>query len=108
MISTSTVASAALVIAIPAAILALIALWAATRKRAENVSQKRLRELESGLLDCLDALDKLTVVAKRKYSRDAVRASRAAAKQADGTPDPQTDPEGWKKEMMRRRVLGVN
>ena len=91
-----------------AVILALLAVYRASQYPSESGLAKRLRECEVGLLDCLDAVDKLTVVAKRKYSRDAARESRAAQKSTDGLPDPNADPEGWKKEMMRRRVLGAN
>jgi len=97
-----------LVASATAVILAALAYWRASQKPTVSAFQKRLRECEAGLLECLDAIDKLTVVAKRKYSRDAARESRATTKQKDGLPDPTTDPEGWKKEMMRRRVLGAN
>lgn len=71
--------------------------------------EKRLGILETDLIELLDKVDKLSVYAKKKYQRDAVRASRAKSNQAngeDGLPDSKTDPEGWKREMMKRHVLG--
>lgn len=67
--------------------------------------EKRLTGCETDLLALLDRIDALAVVAKKKYSRDAVREHRAR-KSSGGVPDPSEDPEGWKKEMMKRHVLG--
>lgn len=63
----------------------------------------RLTNLETDQTAILDRVDKLATYAKKKYHRDAARESRA---RSNGFPDSATDPEGWKREMMKRHVLG--
>lgn len=65
--------------------------------------ETRLSNVETEMLDALDKLDKLHVLTKRKYARDVARRNRSGS---DGLPDPQTDPEKWKKEMAKRHALG--
>lgn len=62
--------------------------------------ENAIRDVRAELLECLDALDKLTVVAKRKYARDAARDKRT------GKPNGAelTDDE-WKKQMESQLAL---
>ena len=71
--------------------------------RHQNLEQ-RLRSAENEIVELLDRADKLNTLLKRKYARDAQRKRRAV--DSDGLPDPQKDPEGWKKEMAKRHALG--
>jgi len=84
------------------AVSALAAVLAATVGRSAHRhpgTEKRLRELEAELLDVLDTVDKLTVVAKRKYARDAARDKRKP-NGADLSDDE------WKKAMQAKLATG--
>lgn len=80
------------------------ALWRVRRTHRHRAYEKRLADISDELLECLDRLDKLSVVAKKKYQRDATRESRKS--RSNGVPDPQEDPEGWKAAMRREYALG--
>lgn len=83
---------------------ALSVLWAAFGGRSAHrhpTLEKRLRDVDAGLVDCLDGLDKLTAVAKRKYARDVMRTKRAEDK-ANG----QLSDDDWKKQMNLKYALG--
>lgn len=70
--------------------------------------RSELRDLRLSHTETLDALDKLTVLSKRKYMRDVTRERRAQEKEkkANGLPDPAENPDEWKKAMQRAYALG--
>lgn len=76
------------------------------RSHRHPTLEKRLRSVEAEQIALLDELDKLNTYAKKKYHRDAMRESRKKSTSDTGIPDPQTDPEGWKKHMQRQFALG--
>ena len=81
-----------------------VASWTQRRTHRHRTLEKKLSDLSIDLVQCLDQLDKLSVVAKKKYQRDATRESRK--NRANGIPDPERDPEGWKAHMRREHALG--
>lgn len=96
-------------VALTVSLLALVtAVFSAFKIRANHRHrslEKRVHEAEISVLECLDALQKVEGLVKRINSRHAMRDSRAK-KASNGAPDPQQDPEGWKKHMMKKHVLG--
>lgn len=84
-----------------------LAVWCAFRMRTRHrhrALEKKLAEFDLELIEALDRLEKLTVQHKRKLGRDAARSKRSEpeSKYPPGVPDPEVDPEGWKREMMKR------
>ena len=89
------------------AISLLVALWAAFRGRSAHrhpAMERRLRDVETDLLEALDRLDKLTVIAKRKYARDSTRAARDAKKEKANSE--QMSDDDWKKQMNQKYATG--
>lgn len=87
-----------------AALLTAVAARLSISRRHQHPSlTRRVSALEIEMLDALDRIDAVQKTAKKKYARDQQRERRA---NGSSLPDPTTDPEGWKKEMMRRHVLG--
>ena len=88
-------------IALLASLVALGLLLRGAGPHRHPVLEKRLRELDGELVDVLDSVDKLTKVAKRKYSRDVARKNREQPK-----PDDMTDEE-WKRQMNLGMATGT-
>lgn len=87
---------------------ALAALWAALKGRSAHrhpAYERRLRVLETDLLEALDRLDKLSVIAKRKYARDSTRAAREAKKNREPNDEELSDAE-WLKKMNQKYATG--
>jgi hypothetical protein len=80
-------AASALALAVALSVALVLAFRPSPRHRHTGLT-KRVNELELELIECLDRLDKLTVVAKRKYARDVARTKAKPVEESD---------EDWKK-----------
>lgn len=80
--------------------------WNQRRNHRHPKLEKRLSDLESEVLPILDKLESVETAAKRAYGREAQRRRRDSKPNGSDLPDPATDPDGWKREMMKRHVLG--
>lgn len=78
-------AVAASAVAVAVSLVALMMCFRGTVPHRHNVLETRLRELDAELVDVLDNVDKLTKVAKRKYSRDVARKNRETKTDPDET-----------------------
>ena len=73
------------------------------RNHRHNGLEKRLRDAEIELVSMADQLDSLAIIAKKKYSRDAVRETRR--RKAEKLNGEESD-EDWKQRMTREHALG--
>lgn len=89
---------------------ALASAWSLFRMRSRHrhrTLEKRLNDMECDLAEMRDKVSALDSAARRAYGRLSQQKRRDSSTQGgDGLPDPQTDPEGWKREMMKRHKLG--
>lgn len=79
------------------------ALWSVRRKHRHAKFESALRSIKLELAEIADNYEKLLTLSKKKAARDTMRKRR---EQDGGLPDPNSDPEGWKKEMAKRHALG--
>lgn len=82
---------------------------------ADSLSLKQLAELESQLTELYDSYHALLASHKKLRSRIGMREVREKRRsgETNGTappaePDPQKDPEGWKRHMRAKLGIGVN
>ena len=101
-------ALAAMLTSVASFIFSWIALASASKRHRHRKIEATIVENRKDILECLDRIDAVEGIARRKYARDAARAGRAAKKNTSGAPDPATDPEGWKKYMQAQLVLNRN
>lgn len=88
------------------AVFTCFAMWRSARKNHRHPSlSERLLSVETDHIELRDKVIALDKAARRAYGRESVQ--RRRDRQANGgLPDPQTHPDEWKREMMRRRTLG--
>ena len=105
LIAILSVCSASSIIALA---IACYSLLRAERPRLLAV-EKRARDAQIELAGLSDSLSTMRDTLKRINSRTAMREMRAKKKGngADGLPDPNENPEGWRAEMQKRFPRGV-
>ena len=90
----------------------LLAFYCHARMKNHDANHKhaklatRLSQLEDANLEMQDQVSSLRTLAKRAYGRESMRKHREKQNSGIDLPDPREDPEGWKREMMKRHVLG--
>ena len=72
-------------------------------KRA--VTLKKIAEIETELTEVRDAIDAYGTQLKKLRSREGMRKLRESRKTADDEPDPQQDPDAWKRHMRQKLHL---
>lgn len=103
----SWVLTASLCLSICAVLVALWSLFQMRSRHRHRTLEKRLNDMECDLAEMRDKVSALDSAARRAYGRLSQQKRRDSSTQdAAGFPDPKSDPDGWKREMMKQHVLG--
>lgn len=72
---------------------------------SKQAPPRRLAQIEVELAEMRELHESLLESHKRLRSREGMRELRQRRKNGNDSPDPYTDPEGWKRHMERQRAL---
>ena len=99
----------AMVLSLFACVAAAISTFAADNTRIRRL-EKQVNELLAEQVNAADLhlrMHKSVAKIRNRLNGDDTRAQHLNGRVNDGLPDPETDPEGWKLEIMRRNPRGA-